>query len=143
MLSGMATRLRSAGSAMALLVVAHCAALVGAVHRDQTVFSKPPMGWRSWNGLGLDVNQDIMEAQMRSLAARRHTIDGKPTSLADLGYTSAGLDAGWVNCVNGTFHDKDGKPMVNTTRFPSMKAMTECVAAAAPSRLHLVARRVP
>ena len=40
-------------------------------------------------------NQQIMETQIKMLADRSRLVDGKPTSLADLGYRDAGLDDGW------------------------------------------------
>lgn len=50
----------------------------------------------------------------------------KPASLLDLGYTHAGLDDNWQACgagVDGSFHAADGTPLINLTRFPSMKSM--------------------
>jgi alpha-galactosidase len=84
------------------------------------------MGWRSWNLFELDVSQALIEAQIAGLTRRRHKIDGKPTSLLDLGYSSIGLDDGWQDCGNGlnhTYHSADGTPLVNATRFPDMGAM--------------------
>ena len=55
--------------------------------------------------------------------SRKRTVDGVPTSLLDLGYDYAGLDDGWQSCgagINGSFHTKDGTPIVNTTKFPSL-----------------------
>ena len=52
--------------------------------------------------------------------------DGK--SLRDFGYVHAGLDDNWQACgagFNQSFHDKDGNPLVNKTRFPDMAAMTK------------------
>ena len=51
------------------------------------------------------------------------------TSLYDLGYTDVGLDDAWQSCGaygpdKFTFHDADGVPVVNTTRFPDLRAMT-------------------
>ncbi|KAJ9460399.1 Alpha-galactosidase [Diplonema papillatum] len=89
---------------------------------------RPPMGWRSWNAYGLDITQDVMEATMDAMAAKPYSVDGVPTSLVDLGYVSAGLDDAWQACGTGYlggFHDEDGNPLVNATRFPSMKAMTD------------------
>ena len=54
----------------------------------------PPMGFRTWNEFGEDVNQTLMEQVYAALADRRHTVDGRPTSLVDLGYRHAGLDDG-------------------------------------------------
>lgn len=47
-------------------------------------------------------------------------------SFADLGYVHAGLDDFWQDCgsgVNGSFHDKDGAPLVNKARFPDLQGM--------------------
>ena len=52
------------------------------------------MGFRTWNEFGEDVNQTLMEQVYAALADRRHTVDGRPTSLVDLGYRHAGLDDG-------------------------------------------------
>ena len=52
-------------------------------------------------------------------------VDGKPTSLLDLGYSRAGLDGGWEGCglgVNGSQHTIDGTPIPNA-KFPDLKGM--------------------
>ena len=87
---------------------------------------RPPMGWRSWNLFELKVSQPLLEGQIDGLARRRHSVNGTPTSLLDLGYSSIGLDDGWQNCgggVNKTYHAADGTPLVNLTLFPDMHAM--------------------
>jgi hypothetical protein len=80
------------------------------------------------------------------LASRQRAVDGKPTSMADLGYVNANVDDAWQSCdytcsahhgnppkfpankcgtgVNGTYHNASGWPLVNKTRYPDMKAMT-------------------
>eukprot|EP00005_Dracoamoeba_jomungandri_P000161 CAMPEP_0174253276 /NCGR_PEP_ID=MMETSP0439-20130205/2647_1 /TAXON_ID=0 /ORGANISM="Stereomyxa ramosa, Strain Chinc5" /LENGTH=378 /DNA_ID=CAMNT_0015334217 /DNA_START=162 /DNA_END=1298 /DNA_ORIENTATION=+ len=68
-----------------------------------------------------------MMAQMDQMAARTLKVDGVPTSLVDLGYVSVGLDDNWQDCgkgINGSFHDANGNPIINTDRFPDMKNMT-------------------
>ena len=57
-------------------------------------------------------------------------VNGKPTSLADLGYIDVGLDDNWQECGSYgpnkyTFHDATGAPVINTNRFPNMKTMTD------------------
>ena len=87
----------------------------------------PPMGWRSWNLLGPNVNQsillDIMEGMQRphnGLALCR-----------DLGYCNVGLDDNWQACDDNVaapgmhYHDVTGKSIVNTQRFPDLKALTD------------------
>lgn len=53
--------------------------------------------------------------------------DGALVSLADLGYSDAGLDSGWQMCgagVNGSYHNTSGQVIIDYTRFPSLAAMT-------------------
>eukprot|EP01062_Namystynia_karyoxenos_P054556 TRINITY_DN449_c0_g1_i1.p1 TRINITY_DN449_c0_g1~~TRINITY_DN449_c0_g1_i1.p1 ORF type:complete len:440 (+),score=129.98 TRINITY_DN449_c0_g1_i1:86-1405(+) len=104
------------------------ALLPGAAALDDGLALRPPMGWRSWNCYGGDVTQDKMQAVMDQMAARTRSVDGKPTSLADLGYINCGLDDAWQACgtgKDGSFHDANGHPLINKTRFPDMKAMTD------------------
>ena len=77
------------------------------------------MGWRSWNSMGPRVNQTKMEIAMEALARKR----SGGTSLADLGYATAGLDDAWQACgtgVDGSFHDANGAPLVNTNRWVTL-----------------------
>lgn len=90
----------------------------------------PPMGWRSWNLFGADVNQDLIKSQMDGMTTRKRLVDGKPTSLLDLGYSDVGLDDAWQLCGNygpskNTYHDENGKPVVDTTLFPNFNEMTD------------------
>jgi len=55
------------------------------------------------------------------------TPTGAAASLLDVGYNSCGLDDAWQACgagEKGTFYGADGSPIVNTTTFPDLKAMT-------------------
>jgi hypothetical protein len=76
---------------------------------------------------GAAVNQTLMTEVMDAVSARSRTVNGVPTSLADLGYMDVGLDDAWQlrnSGPNGVgFHDRQGRPIVNTTRFPSLQAM--------------------
>lgn len=86
----------------------------------------PPMGWRSWNLFGSNVNQTLMEAVMDAMVDRSRLVDGTPTSLADLGYSDVGLDDNWQLCgdYDGyTYHDRF-YPVVNRDRFWDFEAMT-------------------
>lgn len=88
----------------------------------------PPMGWRSWNCYGGDVDQGKMESIMDRMAEKKRMVGGTPTSLADLGYTNCGLDDNWQACGDGvqqSFHDDAGYPLLNTKSFPDMKSMTD------------------
>jgi len=96
---------------------------------DNGLAVTPPMGWRSWNQMGLNINQSYVELVFQALADRSRTVDGSYTSLADLGYTRAGIDDGWQLCNSGPdgkgFHNSSGYPIVDTAKFPNMMAMTE------------------
>mmetsp|Transcript_11142 Transcript_11142/g.16365 ORF Transcript_11142/g.16365 Transcript_11142/m.16365 type:complete len:454 (-) Transcript_11142:228-1589(-) len=95
---------------------------------DNGIGLLPPMGWRSWNCYGENVNQSLMESIMDRITERVRLVDGTPTSLADLGYIHVGLDDNWQKCgagIHGSFHDKDGNPIINKDTFPNMKAMTD------------------
>ena len=86
------------------------------------------MGWRNWNFYQGEITQEIMEANMHAMVDATRTPLGhsKPASLLELGYTRAGLDDNWQACgtgVDGSFHAADGTPLINLTRFPSMKSM--------------------
>lgn len=88
----------------------------------------PPLGWRSWNLYGADVNQQLIEGIMEGMVKRTRMVDGKLQSLCDVGYCDVGLDDNWQACGSGEntqFHDTLGNPLVNKDRFPDMKAMTD------------------
>eukprot|EP01043_Picozoa_sp_COSAG02_P083614 COSAG02_NODE_21597_length_782_cov_0.827233_3_plen_63_part_00 len=53
------------------------------------------MGWRSWNCFHGEVNDSAIRATIDAITDRSRTVDGKPTSLADLGFDSVGIDDGW------------------------------------------------
>lgn len=99
------------------------------VANDNGLAKLPPMGWRSWNLYGANVNQQLIEGIMKGMVNRSRMVDGKPTSLCDLGYCDVGLDDNWQNCKAGAdgnhYHDADGNPVVNLDRFPDMKKMTD------------------
>ena len=110
----------------AALTLLACAA--GAQAIDNGYGLLPPMGWRSWNCYEGNVNQTVMEAVMDKMAARTRMVDGTLTSLKDLGFVSVGLDDAWQACgtgVNGTFHDAEGRPLINETKFPDMGGMVK------------------
>ena len=122
-------------------------ALPYALAADDGVARLPPMGWRSWNLYGIslfpclifhvlicskgaNVNQDLMQNVMDGLISRKRMVDGKPTSLCDLGYCDVGLDDNWQECGSYgvekfTYHDGAGFPVVNKGRFRDFIAMTD------------------
>jgi alpha-galactosidase len=96
----------------------------------------PPLAWRSYNAQveGTVLSQQTMQANIEALVSRDRTVDGKLTSLWDLGFRTAGIDGGWDLCVNvtdqdgdtkKTYHDPTGKPMINTQVFPDMKGLVD------------------
>ena len=88
----------------------------------------PPRGWRSWNQFQCGINQTLIEDMYERIAARTRTVGGKPTSLLDLGYKTAGIDDCWQKCNSGPggkgFHNASGYPIVDDDLFPDMRAMT-------------------
>jgi len=95
---------------------------------DNGIGLTPPMGWRSWNCYGKNVDQDKIQSIMDKMAQRVRAVDGTNTSLLDLGYDNCGLDDNWQACgagAFGSFHDEAGNPIINTDRFPNMKGMTD------------------
>jgi len=103
-----------------------------ALANENGLAALPPMGWRSWNLYGRMVNQKLIEGIMDGMVKKNRMVDGKPTSLCDLGYCDVGLDDNWQDCkapgavaAGNHYHDADGNPVVNLNVFPDMKAMTD------------------
>ena len=70
----------------------------------------------------LDEREDPREPRRRRRA--RPGVDGGMTSLAKLGFDRVGIDDAWQAChagYVGSFPDADGTPLVNRTKFPSLK----------------------
>ena len=61
---------------------------------DNGLALKPPMGWRSWNCFHGDVSASSVEKIIDAVTSRARKVAGKPTSLADLGYSHVGVDDG-------------------------------------------------
>jgi alpha-galactosidase len=86
--------------------------------------SKPPMGWKPWNAFQGNIYDALIRTQIDALTSKSRTVDGVPTSLADLGYLRMGIDDNWQACKTGwqgSFHAQDGTPLVNHSRFPNIK----------------------
>lgn len=68
---------------------------------------------------------------MDGMVSTKRMVNGKPTSLCDLGYCDVGLDDNWQACGSPDaapgmkYHDKAGNPIVNLDRFPDFNAMTD------------------
>ncbi len=92
----------------------------------------PPRGFRTWNQFQTDISQSLVVSLAAALADRSRTVNGVPTSLADLGYANLGIDDAWQMCGSYgpkgyTYHDENGNPQVNTTRFANMTAMNQFI----------------
>jgi hypothetical protein len=100
----------------ALLLLPVCGTVVAALDI--------PRGWRSWNAFGINVDQTLMHEIAVALSLRNLTIwDGSVVSLSDLGYVDVGIDDGWQLAkagVNGGFHNANGTPIVNSSKFPDL-----------------------
>jgi alpha-galactosidase len=103
-------------------------AIPGALAIDNGLGRTPPMGWRSWNLYGGDVNQQLLQGIMDGMVSKKRMVDGQPTSLCDLGYCDVGLDDNWQVCSDNKkyhYHDDAGIPVINRDRFPDMIVMTD------------------
>mmetsp|Transcript_69541 Transcript_69541/g.148735 ORF Transcript_69541/g.148735 Transcript_69541/m.148735 type:complete len:743 (+) Transcript_69541:45-2273(+) len=109
-----------------LLAAASLLPLLAELAQARRLQRTPPMGWSSWYAFGAGVNQTVMEATFHKLT-NRSVLPSSSRSLQDVGYVFANIDDGWQAChtgVDGSFHSATGEPLVNTTTFPSMSAMT-------------------
>ena len=89
----------------------------------------PLRGWRSWQAVGDEVDQAVMERAMGGLARLRPLGEGDAlvSLAATAGYADAGLDGGYFDAgagVGGSCHDAGGHMVVNETKFPSLANMT-------------------
>ena len=82
----------------------------------------PPRGARTWNSFRQSINQNLLTLGLDGLSAPLPA--PAAGSLASSRFNDLGIDDGWESCVNGTFHDSAGNPMINTTLFPDMAALT-------------------
>ena len=76
------------------------------------------------------INRTIVEKNMAAITTKMWTVHGHSgnVSLADLGYIEFGLDEGWELCdrtqpPGHVQHDAEGRPIVNTTRFPDLASL--------------------
>lgn len=92
------------------------------------------------------LTQDRMRVQMDAAVSKSRKVNGKYTSLAELGFDYVSMDDGWQRCNCSTrqdvdpslpqcpnlcfggqctFHGQDGLPLVRKDRFPDMKTLVE------------------
>lgn len=82
----------------------------------------PPRGARTWNSFRQSINQELLTSGLDGLTA---ALPAPATgTLASSRFSDLGIDDGYEACINGTFHDSSGNPMINTTLFPDMAALT-------------------
>ena len=116
---------------MAARVAVGAALLSGAACLDNGLAVTPPMGWRSWNYFAFSITQEIVQKQAVAMADRSRQVNGKNTSLHELGYEYVGIDDGWMACHSGPggqgYHDAAGNPNVNLKTFPDMKALGDFI----------------
>ena len=96
----------------------------------------PPKGWRSWNFYLSRVNETVMRAQMRAAVDKTRTVNGVPTSLAELGYGAA---CELQRSRRAHRHWRSSHSCVETT---SPRAVASQAAAAATPRLQRLLHRV-
>ena len=82
-----------------------------------------------------DIDQPLIERAMDGLVDTSRMVNGKPTSLAELGYNNGGIDDGWQQCDHSGkywrgqyFHNDttpNGWPVVNSTLFPDVPGMVK------------------
>jgi alpha-galactosidase len=96
--------------------------------KDDGLARTPPRGFRTWNLFGGAISQQLVLEVAAALVSRERSVDGVPTSLADLGYSDLGLDDGWQRMHSGPggvgFHTATGAPIVDEGKFPSLGALT-------------------
>ena len=88
----------------------------------------PPMGWRTWNAYGCDVNQTVLEQTMDLMTQLHSFGTEKNTSLYSLGYQDVGLDDCWQKCgagYLGSYHTEKGDPIVDLVKFPDLGSMVK------------------
>lgn len=111
-------------AAAVTLTLAAGAAVTPSGFPNSLAFDRPPRGWRSWSAFASAVNQTLIESVMDAMVKKR----AGGVSLADLGYTDVGLDAGWQACgagVNGSYHSGTTGHVIVDDKFPDMRAMTD------------------
>lgn len=58
-----------------------------------------PLGWRSWNLYGANVDQQLIMSVMDGMVVKNlKAWDGNTYSLFDLGFRDVGLDDNWQAC---------------------------------------------
>lgn len=98
----------SGGGALTVASTTVCLALPLSAAIDNGLGVTPPKGWRSWNFYLSTVNQTVMKAQMDAAVDKSRSVNGVPTSLAELGYDLIAMDDGWQKCNCSTRGDLDG-----------------------------------
>jgi hypothetical protein len=62
-----------------------------------------------------------MEASYEVLASRSRNVDGKPTSMADIGYINANVDGAWQDCEYTNLHNNFNNQQRQTAEHASAR----------------------
>eukprot|EP00037_Helgoeca_nana_P024718 m.264952 g.264952 ORF g.264952 m.264952 type:complete len:456 (+) comp26734_c0_seq2:4937-6304(+) len=117
---------------MLLKALAPAALFAVVAANDNGLAITPPLGWRSWNLYGGNVDQGLIEGIMDGMVNNSRKIwNGETMNLKQLGYGDVGLDDNWQACdapaakaAGMRYHDIEGNPIVNLDRFPDFNTMT-------------------
>ena len=116
---------------MAVRIAAGLALLGGVAALDNGLAILPPMGWRSWNYYSVNISQEIIRSQAVAFVDQSRQVDGKNTSLRELGYAYVGIDDGWMLCNSGPggvgYHDAAGNPIIDLKKFPDLKGLGDYI----------------
>ncbi len=63
--------------------------------------------WRSWNLFAGKNDDSTMRAMMHAFVDKSRSVDGSPTSLAEIGYISVGMDDGYQLCNCSGSHGQE------------------------------------
>ena len=110
------------------MTAAHATAQTRAVsdanNARSLLFAHSPLMWVAAHAdcFGMDISTAIIKRQIDAIADKSRMVNGKPTSLLELGFEYVGLDDGWMKCNSGPggqgYHDADGNPIVDDSKFP-------------------------
>lgn len=101
--------------ALWLLLIAAIVAAVPGFALDNGLARTPPMGWNSWNGFQLKIDEVLIKSTADALVS---------SGMRDAGYQYLIVDAGW----KAGHRSAEGRLMADPTRFPSgMKSLADYV----------------
>ena len=100
--------------------------LISAQHAD--VASLPPMGWNSWNCMGINVDEDKIKGIAESMVRNGMKDVGYQYVVIDDGWQQGTVSGGWNNLSDIAGRDKDGRLIADPKKFPSgIKALSDYI----------------